>query len=67
MTYEELIHKYPLLAISANGAVHHETLVMLAYHAGRWDGIDTALKIGKAAKDSDKWEYWEGVHENVKA
>ena len=47
MTYEELIHKYPLLAISANGAVHHETLVMLAYHAGRWDGIDTALKINK--------------------
>ena len=52
MNYEEIIEKYPLLAPLATTQEHHEHLVMLAYHAGRWDGIDTALKINKRGDEN---------------
>ena len=52
MTYEELINEYPLLAALPATQEHHECLMMIAYHAGRWDGIDTALKINKRESEN---------------
>ena len=50
MTYDELIKEYPMLAPLASTSQHQVCLIMLAYHAGRADGIDAALKITR--KDS---------------
>ena len=52
MTSKELIDKYPPLAAPADNLYQHEHLIMLAYHAGRWDGIDTALKINKKESEN---------------
>ena len=52
MTYKELIDKYPPLAPLPTSQEHHECLMMLAYHIGRSDGIDTALKINKRGDEN---------------
>ena len=52
MTYEELINEYPLLAALPATQEHHECLMMIAYHIGRSNGIDTALKINKKVDEN---------------